>query len=1216
MKKNIRLIAILSSTVASLGVALTGAFSWFMTTIKINNITGTGVTDSAYFAYGTGTAEDPFGITDTRHLNNLAWLQYNGQFDDDHYYFELADNVNENGSTYVIPPIGTEEHPFIGVFNGNGYTINNVKITNNSSSFSDKPENITYTQNNAEIIGFFGVVGALDIEDTYSSQVNNIVDFTLDNFEVESVTENTLIGLAAGYVNADMSGVKVGTSTITVNGNAAKATYTDKLSDYGLVGYTTRTGSSGTFEQKVSKYYDNSSQGFDPGWGGSIVIKDLYNRLTTIRSTYAIQNQTLPTSYNDVYDSNDNLISHTQYNNSTQASFDVYNEDYRKNNATYDEKIGAVKMSYGSAGIYYLDGGHYTTAKNSEYYTHSGSPIQYGTNYLQFDLSATNNWKNEVSPEKPTLWNIPAAGSTGNITTTYNNQTYYLQNDSGTLKVATSSSTSTQWTISSDSPNLKATNNSKTLDYSDGWVLKGNVYYTLSYTSGGTTYYFKANGAGQNVTTTTSLSEASKWDYSSNKYSLLGISSSNLGITCTRTSSGGWITSYTLNVNQPAVAGASGSYVGDYTFSGGQGSTSGTNGTFSSSVSGSGVFGIGSTTFYLTFSGSSLSAGTSSGSTFTATQRTDTSTVITKGSNISDQVGPDYYTTTNKFSGMDYSYQDVTYIPINVNSSYQADTNNTGYIVGGLSYTSPTDTGTGGNVRIASFYTLSNDLTNYNTTKKCFNEDSVWTVDSSGLHTIDDDNNTFVKYTESKGKIEQNLGTSSNIYGLHFMSAAISTDSLVKAKYAQINGSEYDDYYMPANSIDFNLRDQGYINFFAAPYGRVSGSNGNSVETTVDSFFSLHQIKRNGTSIDEINEIEEIYSDGKLNHAYVYKLSNGNFTVPYSIDKYNSSKLYILDTKTPITDVEHGGYADGIYHELTATEFNNQYASTFTKVFDMGWLKDNSYSQGDNGFHQGFYFEIPANPGEYALGTVANKSFGAYLMYLDIGANAANQDKITAYAITTEQSGLQYPLGVDFNSSDVTGDDGGETFGIIIFAGTDSDGDVSFTVSGTTITYDSDFTTKYSYSEKSASGTSPPQAPDLPPANGTRVIYGHIVGADNSEWEIRVTEVLDAQGEVTSSTYTSVVCDGVTLTAEDVPESFILNSIRPVVAQDVVTLTRVTGDNAFNAVPTYSGQDYTTVNISIVADGISVEVHDILTGYSILVNNTAITTDPQVYPAA
>ena len=265
-------------------------------------------------------------------------------------------------------------------------------------------------------------------------------------------------------------------------------------------------------------------------------------------------------------------------------------------------------------------------------------------------------------------------------------------------------------------------------------------------------------------------------------------------------------------------------------------------------------------------------------------------------------------------------------------------------------------------------------------------------------------------------------------------------------------------------------------------------------------------------------------------------------------------------------------------------------------------------------FLEGFYFEIPTNPGEYALGTVANKSFGAYLMYLDIAANAANKDQITAYAITTFQSGLKFPAGVDFNTTDVQGNNGGETLAIIIVAGSSSSGDIDFTVSGTTITYDGDFATQYAYSEKPASGASPPAAADLPPSTGTRVIYTHILTTDYLEWDIQVTEILDENGDATSSTITSVKCGGEPVTVDDIPESFVLNSIRPQVNSYIATFIRLSGENEFSMVPTYGGDDYKTVSIAIEMNGTTLEVSGIATGYSITLNGAPVSNN-QTYPS-
>lgn len=1245
-KKVNKIVALTGMAGFSLAAATIATVAWFISTIKITNINGTGTTDAAYFAYGTGTAEDPYGISEIRHLSNLSWLQYKGQFDDRPYYFELANDINADGEEYVMPPIGTETHPFIGVFDGNGYTVHNIKITNDYTSFTRKPHNITYTQADAEVVGFFGVVGNLDGE-SYSSQTNSLHDVTLENLTVESVTNNTLIGLAAGYVNADMSGVKVGTSTIKTNGNAAKTAYTDKLSDYGLVGYTTKTGSSGTFEQRLSQYYNSKSDGDDPGWGGSIAIKDLYTRLDTMRTTYAYSdsNGTTGLAYTDTYDVNGNKT-RSKTKNIGQALY-LYNEDYRKNNAAYNNKIGAMQANYGTSGtggIYYLSGGHYLTSQYYEYASHSGYKVHDGNgNYLSIgnvtSASTTSNNAGTLTvtdEANATLWSVPT-NSTGYISTTYhyNNSatatTYYLYVvNNSVVRLSASTSYRTTFTRS------VGTN--------------GNIRYSAS-------NYYLACVAGNwtmtpiptapNPTTYNSYFANSYQIFYGNNYlsrSSTSITGAATGLTATNTY--GWKFRTTGNNGQDVtLENAIGQNVYVYTeynnstyywvdsndspytvaLSNRQNNAS----TYQITRDGDG--------YRITVSGyivvfdeqnnafTSRSSGTiSSSTTLHPTLSIDTTQSILANygtlaaatynmvptSQTSGQ-GPDQYINSSRTTqGMDYSEQDVTYLPITTNGANDltAKDTNTGYIVGGSTYTSATSDYDYANVRIASFYTISDNLTNYNRNTSSFNEDSVWTRDATGLHQIDDDDNHFVKYLESKGKVEQTLSGGNNIYGLHFMSAAINKNYLVNARYAMINGEEHTNYEMPANAIDFNLKEQGYINFFAGAYG----NKGNSA-TTIDSFFSLHMIKRTGTSIDEIYEIEEVYSDGVPYHSYIYRFSNGMYSIPYSIDKYNPKKIYILNTKTPLDDVEHGGYADGVYHQINQTTFTTNYSS-YSSVFNMSWLKNYSYASGQNGFHQGFYFEIPTNPGEYALGTVANKNFGAYLMYLDIAANAANKDQITAYAITTFQSGLKFPAGVDFNTTDVAGTNGGETFAIIIAAGATSDGDIDFTVSGTSINYDGDFATQYAYSEKPASGASPPAAAVLPPSTGTRVIYTHILTTDYLEWDIQVTEILDENGDATSTTITSVRCGGEPVTVEDIPESFVLNSIRPQVNSYVATFTRTSGENEFTIVPTYGGDDYKTVALVIEMNGTTLEVSNIATGYTFTINGTPVSNN-SVYPA-
>ena len=79
---------------------------------------------SAYFS-GAGTEESPYIISNVDHFVHLAadvgaGIDYQGE------YFILDDDIDFEGQTLI--PIGNEENPFRGTFDGSGYTISNIVI--------------------------------------------------------------------------------------------------------------------------------------------------------------------------------------------------------------------------------------------------------------------------------------------------------------------------------------------------------------------------------------------------------------------------------------------------------------------------------------------------------------------------------------------------------------------------------------------------------------------------------------------------------------------------------------------------------------------------------------------------------------------------------------------------------------------------------------------------------------------------------------------------------------------------------------------------------------------------------------------------------------------------------------------------------------------------------------------------------------------------------
>ncbi len=1182
-------------TTASLGCVAVGTLSWFAAERSLPEIDIDGSSEGAYFAYGTGTQSDPYGISNARHLNNLAWLQYNGTFnvdkdgngEVDHFYFELANDITfAAGSEYYIPPIGTESNPFVGVFDGQNHTITGVVVTNNESEFTNKPERITYSQSEAEIVGFFGVVGRIN-NTSFSSATNAMKDVTLKNLTVESVTTQTLVGLAAGYVNAEMSGVTLdGTVTLNVAGNQSIADITTNISDYGLVGYTTKTSRSGTYSQKISESFDSEDgDGSGNDWGGSIAVEEMFNRLLSIKNTYTVSTNSFATEKTYKYKPGDTSYTSVEDTNTSSAPIGEYNENIRKNNLAYNSKLGAFQFgdSTNRDDIHYLSGGHFT--RKNTLVQNTVYPITDGTHYLNFYLNSNDAPLTSVgtSIDDCTSWSIPQ--SSGRISGTLNNVTAYLTSVNNNLSITTTASEAITWTIDrSQTGKLIIKTGNYHLIYDGDFILRdfsktSDTYYYIRdnnnhYMAPGTDqpYYLKA---------TTSQSDACVWYYDSTNRAYFYLRDGN--------------PRYLMyDGSRYAIANANLSNLSYYRIY--------QSGNYLRCSSG-----------YVQYNNSN-----DNGWRIVSRQNSATTMVIDEHTitynnvdNITDvtttRYGPE---STNDGSAannyMDYSGQDVTYFPLNTDENYEPTNTNTGYVIGGSSYTSNNTNYGYGTVRIANFYTLSTYITNYSRATHTLS--NVRSYNAEGSYIIDDNNNDFQKYggeNGSKTKVETILkkhdaSNDDKVYGLHFMGDKISTSKLVTARYAQINKDVYSNYQLPASSIDFNLKERGFVNFFAGTYGNSSGSS----TTTIDSFFSLHMIRRNDDhTIHSIREVKAVLSDGDQDHSYVYQLDDDSYTIPYSYNPYNQKQKYVLDTRTPLTNV----YPEGVYTTQSSKPDN------YDVVFDTSWIKvHNDYDQ-----RVMYYYEIPINDGEFCLGSVEGSSFGAYLVYLDIGAFARDEDKIFAYNVTTFANSLPYPNGVDFAIVDV-GVNGGESMCVYVPSG--KSGTLSFgvTTSNINITDASSMAT-YAYKgtkfadeqatgKFTVSGNSPGEL-ITPSVGGDRLMHIVIDSTDGSKWFIDILDHLNENGTVASTTYQSIIHDGVVMTQQDVPSSVdeYLDSIRAL--KNVVTLTRSSGISDFVATAEYDEETRKIVSVSIPSDqltGTSLSVSDITSGYTIKINGRTV----------
>ena len=338
MKKAVHTICIFLS-LAFAFVAVT--FCWFSRGELLNFRDDFGSAKASYFGGGDGSSEEKaYVISSSTHFYNLAWLQYLGYFNAAgganngrlQSYFKLTKNIDmrelqRNGTVSALPPIGTEQYPFIGNFNGNGHKIDKVFVSNLMSDLIVRPttyKTATDDNNNevlavygtagtttkaVNIVGLFGVTGDYGVSADVKGVVSGSNEYTnkfkdslslptaattsgadevyygvmkvenlyTDNLSVKSASSKTLVGLAAGYASASLSNVGVYRCSITVNAGATGLSDSAPLSNYSLLG---------DYNDAVITWDEKPSGGGGGGsgndWGGSIDFYDLSKRITYI----------------------------------------------------------------------------------------------------------------------------------------------------------------------------------------------------------------------------------------------------------------------------------------------------------------------------------------------------------------------------------------------------------------------------------------------------------------------------------------------------------------------------------------------------------------------------------------------------------------------------------------------------------------------------------------------------------------------------------------------------------------------------------------------------------------------------------------------------------------------------------------------------------------------------------------------------------------------
>lgn len=379
MKRIFRSLAALLIIVISFSAI---SFAWLASGKYLNFPSSFGGSATpAYFAGGDGSEKNPFRITNAVHLYNLAWLQYLGYFnrregfnnDRDQTYFELGKDVDMAGR--AIPPIGTEEYPFIGEFKGNGHKVTNLTISNKKGTgdLVYSPTNANFSSGNMlcrvndstktqeiEIVGMFGVTGDYDgyfnkyraDGHTVDGTIASVSNFYVDKIHVRSNSAKTLAGLAAGYIGGNFSNVGVYRSDIKFAANAQANGVAGEgvLSKYSLVG---------AYNEDLVNWSDGAI-----GFGNSIGIKSLYERNESFYEASSSSSVTIT--------SGSQQLTYQYYSGDNKGSMYVRRTGYESTGYTYYLRGGIKNNNNGAT--YNADGNHpqkpmYLPIKTNDDYT-------------------------------------------------------------------------------------------------------------------------------------------------------------------------------------------------------------------------------------------------------------------------------------------------------------------------------------------------------------------------------------------------------------------------------------------------------------------------------------------------------------------------------------------------------------------------------------------------------------------------------------------------------------------------------------------------------------------------------------------------------------------------------------------------------------------------------------------------------------------------------
>lgn len=235
-------------------------------------------TISTYFNGGTGTPASPFQINTAAQLQNLAIAIQQSTIAQTASYV-LTANINVNATTKPI--IGSAAYPFMGDFNGQGYSITNYSLEGNN----DYQALFGYVQN-ATIRNFSMTVSTISA--SVYNYIGSVVGYALNSDIIDvavtlsgAVDGLGRVGALAGYMENTSTSISTSVKNCHVSNGGSGSVSASGLYAGGLIGSFNGTKATLAESYSVIPVTSTSTGGRAGGLVGSVTSSIVTNCYST-----------------------------------------------------------------------------------------------------------------------------------------------------------------------------------------------------------------------------------------------------------------------------------------------------------------------------------------------------------------------------------------------------------------------------------------------------------------------------------------------------------------------------------------------------------------------------------------------------------------------------------------------------------------------------------------------------------------------------------------------------------------------------------------------------------------------------------------------------------------------------------------------------------------------------------------------------------------------